>query len=615
MKIIKAIKPTYKNIIKYIPNFSAKTKNNVEESEEKKEPKDILKDEDIFYEILNSNPNSVLIDISKKYSDNIIKNINNIDLEINPTVIQYYNNFDNEERIKRFSLLKKCKDKVKQITFTDFNVPNDINFQMRQDIKNLLNFVWESNIKNSSNKNCKVSKIIFKDNSIMSFININYLFIEICNILYSNKSNIDEFYINSKTAKNDIKNINSFILNKIPNVKSIELNNFTFNNNSNSLTLSNLLKNLKCINKLILSESICDNDNINEILDNNNLRLKELKFQLLYGDKNINWDFLNRFIDTLEVLEIELIFPDSDSLFLQISFNYKNKNTKQLFSIINKMKNLYKLTLKGDYFNNEDIYYLQNKNIKDFTFSFYIINPELYKNTKSLPGFPFSNLESINTLSLKKNNFNYKNKNSISLKEKYDGNDFACEYYRKKSYELIMYEFPKYLSVLELNDFTDDFFLEYYLIPLLDKNKEKLEQIRELRLNKCFLNVFCFEKILSMLPLMNRLSILSINNIIFYDKFKMKDLLNFVPTILKNAPNLIILDISNNKYKESIFVDEAFTNLSNNIPTNLINFKVFNREIPVSDKIIRLLKHKFGKILLDYDNVTIKKGSNSHHSF
>lgn len=613
LKLEKVIKPTYKNIIKYISNFTAQTKINIEELDKNTDPKDILKSEKIYYTLLNSNPNCVLIDISKKYIDNLIKNINNINLEINPTVIQYFNNIDNKDRTDRFSLLKNRRNYIKQITFTDFNSPNEINFQMRQDIKNILNFVWESNIKGDFNR-CNVSKIIFKDNSIMSVLDINYIFIEICNILYSNKSKIDDFYINSKAARNDIKNINSFILNKIPNIKSIELNNFTFNNNNNSLALSNLIKNLKYINKLILSESVYDNDNLNEILGNNNLRLKELKFKILYGDKNIDWNFLNNFVDTLEVLEIELIFPDSDSLFLQISFNYKNKNTKQLFSIINKMKNLYKLTLIGDYLNNEDYSYLQNNNIKDLTCSFYLINSELYKNKKCLSELSLSNLKNIKKLSLKKNSFNYKNKASLSLIENYDGNDFACEYYKKKSYELILYEFPKLLTVLKLNDFTDDFFLEYYLIPLLNKNKEKLNQIRELHLNKCFLNVFFFEKFLSILPLMDSLSILSINNIIFYDKFKMKDLLNYIPTILKNAPNLIILDLSNNKYRESVFVDEAFINLSNNIPKNLINLKVFNSEIPVSDKIIRLLKQKFGKILLDYDNVTIKKCSCSHHS-
>lgn len=609
----KLIKPTYKNIIKYIQNFTEKTKTNIEEFDKKTDPKEILKYEKIYYTILNSIPNCVLIDISKKYINNLIKNINNINLEINPSVIQYFNSIDNKVKEERFSLLKNYRRKIKQITFTDFNSPNDINFQIRQDIKNLLNFLWESNMKTEFNKFCSVSKIIFKDNSIISVLDINYIIIDICNILDLNKSNID-FYINSKTAKNDIKNINIFIQKKIPNVESIELNNFTFNNNSNSLVLSNLLKNLKNINKLILSDSVCDTDNLNEILGNNDLRLKELKFKILYGDKNINWNFLNKFIDTLEVLEIELIFPDSDSLFLQFSFNYKNKNAKQLFSIINKMKNLYKLTLIGDYLNNEDFSDLQNNNLKDFTCSFYIINQELYKNKKCLPRLSFSELKNIKKISLKKNNFNYNNKSSLSLTEKYDGIDFACEYYKKKSYELIFYDFPINLSILELNDFTDEFFLENYFIPLLNKNKEKLYQIRELYLNKCFLNVFIFEKFLSMLSLMSSLSILSINNIIFYGKFKMKDLLSYIPTILKNAPNLIILDLSNNKYKESVFSDDAFINLSNNIPTNLINLKVFNREIPVSDKTINLLKNKFGKILLDYDNVSIKKSSSSHHS-
>jgi hypothetical protein len=109
-----------------------------------------------------------------------------------------------------------------------------------------------------------------------------------------------------------------------------------------------------------------------------------------------------------------------------------------------------------------------------------------------LPGISFSCLDNIKKISLKKNNFNYKNQASLSLIENYDGNDSACVYYKKKSYELIIYEFPSLLSVLELNDFADDFFLECYFLPLLNKNKEKLNQIRELHLNKCFLDFIFF---------------------------------------------------------------------------------------------------------------------------
>ena len=134
LKLEKAIMPTYKNIIKYIPNFTEKSKN-IDELDKKTDPKDILKNEKIFYTILNSNPNCVLINISKKYSDNLIKNINNINLEINPTVIQYFNNIDNEERTIRFSLLKNFRNNIKQITFTDFNKPNDINFKCANILK------------------------------------------------------------------------------------------------------------------------------------------------------------------------------------------------------------------------------------------------------------------------------------------------------------------------------------------------------------------------------------------------------------------------------------------------------------------------------------------------
>ena len=76
MKLEKVIKPTYKNIIKYISNFKAQTKINIEELNKNTDPKDILKSEKIYYTLLNYNPNCVLIDISKKYIDNLIKNIN-----------------------------------------------------------------------------------------------------------------------------------------------------------------------------------------------------------------------------------------------------------------------------------------------------------------------------------------------------------------------------------------------------------------------------------------------------------------------------------------------------------------------------------------------------------
>lgn len=614
LKVDKILKPTYECIVKYIPNFISNKDEKNNKKVEIKKNNSILLNEKLFYKVLNSIPDYILIDIRNKYWKTIIKKIYKINLELNPFIIQYFDNMDEKERKEVLECLKKNKENIREISFNSFNDKNEINFMMRQSIKNILNYIWNSDKENKLNNKCYVTKVSFGDNSIMSVFDINNILIEIGNILYenTNSSYIEEFYINSKTAKNDIKNINNFILKKIPNVKFIELYDFSFLNNKNSSLLSNLLKNLLLLEKLDLTDSICNNNNLIEILNSNNLKLKELKIKILYGDKMINWDFLNKFIDFLEVLEIELIFPDKDTGFgsYQIIWDYRNKNISELFSIINKMKKLNKLKVIGEYLNNHDINSLHINNITDLTLSFYIVNPDLHKNSKNIKESSsisklFLNLNKINKLSLKYNSF----KQNISLFNNYDGIDFLCEYNKEKSYKLSLFEFSNYLSVLKLNNFIDNYFLEFFLIPLLNKNKEKLFQINELILNNCFLEVKHFEKFLSIISLMTNLLVLKINNILFYEKFKIKDLFNYVPTIFKNAPNLVELDISNNKYKEKIFIDDSFKNLSKIIPKNLINFKVFNSEIPISDKIIRFVKHYFGK-LLDYENVVIKKCQN-----
>ena len=112
-----------------------------------------------------------------------------------------------------------------------------------------------------------------------------------------------------------------------------------------------------------------------------------------------------------------------------------------------------------------------------------------------------------------------------------------------------------------------------------------------------------FEEFLSILPLISHLYILSINKILFYDKFKMKNLINYIPTIFKNAPNLIELDLSNNKYKNNS-LNENIVKIKEKIPSNLISFKIFNSLIPISCFILKNMKNDFGQIL-NYENVSI----------
>ena len=62
--------------------------------------------------------------------------------------------------------------------------------------------------------------------------------------------------------------------------------------------------------------------------------------------------------------------------------------------------------------------------------------------------------------------------------------------------------------------------------------------------------------------------------------------------------------MSNNKYKEKIFLSKNFLNLNKILPKDLINLRVFNNQIPISEKTFKTVKYYFGKVL-DYENIVI----------
>jgi hypothetical protein len=239
--------------------------------------------------------------------------------------------------------------------------------------------------------------------------------------------------------------------------------------------------------------------------------------------------------------------------------------------MVNKMNNLKKLKLIGEYLNNYDLNFLENNNLSNIIYSFYIINPELPINKKyyyvdSSISKIFQYYNHMKEITLIYNYY----KQNYSISDKYNGIDLLCDFNKEKAFKLILFEFPPNLSIIKIENFVEPNFISFYLIPLLNKNKDKLSKIRELKLNNCYIELYSFEKFLSILPLMTNLLVLSINNIVFYEKFKMKNLLSYIPKILKNTPNLIELDFSNNKYKEKIFLDANFINIKKEIPHNLI---------------------------------------------
>ena len=478
---MKVLNPTYQNIKKYIKS---------DENKDIKLSQNLSVEQELFFKAINSKNNNILIDLKDKNWKFLYKNLNNIKLEINPNLIDYINNMSEGVQKETLEYLKAYKKNIKEIYFNSFVKKEEINFVMRNKIKYILNYIFRANNKKIINSNY-LNIISFGNNSIMSVFDINDILTEFCTILlYNNK--IDNLYlnINSKTAKNDIINIKNFVSTNIPKLEYIKLDNFSFFNNSNSSVLSNLIPKLSYLKKIDLSGSVCDNNNLDEIFNNNNkIELKELKVKILYGEKKMNWKFLNKFEKFLENLEIEMVFPYNESgmLSYQLLFDYRYINAKELFSIINRMENLKKLKLIGDYLNNYNLNFLENEKITNLAYSFYIINPEKslnYQFEKSLNNrfLSFNNLKEI---SLRYNHFH----SEFILSDKYNGIDLLDEYSKEKAYKSAIFEFPQKLSVLKLSNFTDKNFLKYYLIPLLNKNKEKLSQLVEIRLIRCFLEI------------------------------------------------------------------------------------------------------------------------------
>ena len=586
MKMI--IKLDYEYLNKYINYF-------LEEKKKKKITNQLTSknlfftDINLFYKGINSMPGIILIDISENKNWKLfVENFNNIKLEINPSVIHYLKSLNNKDLYDVLEHLKKHRNNIKEIYFNSFKESNEINLETQKIIKIILNGIFSRLKTNYANNYCFVNKISFKDNSIISILDINNLFIDISSIIY-NKSlycTMEQLYIDSKTVNHDIINIKNFINEKMYNLKKIHLNDFNFINdnnkgkNNNISILSNLFKKLKYLERIDLGNSKCNNQSLISIFDNDNLLLKEIKFQIIYGDKMVNWNFLDKYFNTLEVLEIKMVFPYSGNLMTdKIFFNYKYNNIKDLFSIINKMKKLQNLKLIGDHLNYYNLKNIKNDNkIIDLTYNFHTIKP---KKTDYLEKY-FKELKTISLINLKGNNTNKNNKEPENKKA--------------------IFQFPENLSVLNFTNFTDNNFLKSYLIPLLNENKNKLKQIKKIKINNCFLDIKYFEEFLSILPLMENLLILSINNIIFYKEFLMEHLLNFLPKIFVNARNLLELDLSNNKFEEKIFLDYSFLALSFFLPKNLISLRLFNNKIPISQKAIKTMEEYFGYIL-DLENI------------
>ena len=104
------------------------------------------------------------------------------------------------------------------------------------------------------------------------------------------------------------------------------------------------------------------------------------------------------------------------------------------------------------------------------------------------------------------------------------------------------------------------------IISLLNKNKNNVFDIEELKLENCHFTHELFSSLVNLFPYFKHLLKLSINKIDFKVSYQsiMEDitLYDYIPNIFKNIPTIIELDFSNNKYEEKIFYNKIFKEIN-----------------------------------------------------
>lgn len=302
------------------------------------------------------------------------------------------------------------------------------------------------------------------------------------------------------------------------------------------------------------------------IINSKNFPLKALKLKLYSIESEFKWKFLENSINNLEIFEIEI--------------NGKNNhdNIEKIIFSLNKMKKLKQLKLIGGISSNE-LFKLENiSNIEYLNIDLNLLfnNVEIFP--ANLSNY-FSNFKNLKTLTLRINDcFKVTNTNIY--------------------FEFI---FPPKLKSLNLINFDDT-----SIIPLVKKNKGNLSNLEEFKLDSCRFTHENYSSLVELFSCFKYLLKLSLNKIDFKSSYKslIEDITfyDYIPSILKNSPTLIELDISDNKYNDKILRSKIFKEISLAIPKNLYCLNIFSREIAVTSQSFNYLIRLFGSLLYYDDN-------------
>ena len=565
------LKPSY-DIRKYFSYLDIKNKYN--EKNKIKYNDLITLEEKILYDTLNNSSFNIDLYIENKGWENIIKYIHKIKLVISPKLINYIYKLDNDNKEYIFNLLNNYRDNIDEISICYFNDDWKINFEIINQILEILKKIFQiknesKNIELSYNKmnniihensninlNNNKKKLSFKNNKIFSYIDISSKFFDkILSLIEIEGLFIDIYSFNEYQFSDIIKNISK----KMKSLTYLSIDNFGINQ-SHYATLSILLSNAnENIEILDLSHSFC----ISSILSILNLKknhLKVIKLKICASQSKISWNFLEKNINVLEIFEIEI---------------------DNMINILNKMKNLTKLKIIGCLQLNQLINFKNKENIEYFNidYNFSDDNIQSYQNELYNYFFNFKNLKYL-TIS---------NKSELSF---------------------FKFIFSSKLSFINLSNIKGENFLS-----LLKENKNHINHIKELKLKNSDFETEDFQNLIDLFSLFKSLLRLSLNKIninttlINLLEIENKYFYESIPIIFLNLPSLIELDISDNIYEEKIFKNDIFENIRLSIPKKLLSLKIFNNEIPISQKCFNYLIEIFG-LVLDLDNnfPNIKKG-------
>ena len=544
--------------------------------------------EKTFYGCLNTALFNINFFIENKEWENIIRNVHKLKLIITPTLLNYlYTDLDNEKRQYIFDVLNTYNSNIVEISICYFNNKIKMNFETINKIIIILENIFKIKNYKTSEKDMNIiliddnyvynrhniKKISFENNKISLYIDITTKLLDkIHNIL--NLSKIEEISIDSTSFDEyQFSDLMKYISKKFNSLKSLKINDFGLLNSHYvdfHILCSNIYDQIEIID---FSNSFC----LSSVLSVLNMKrhpLKELKINIYSCKDNKEWYFLKKYINILEIFELEIK-------------EKRNESVDNILSILNEMKTLKKLKLIIEIKINQLINYFKNyNNLESFNIYFDLQDKdiELYRSAIYYYFTSFSKLKYL----------------TITLNEQKLSDDIKTP---------IIGLPPKLTSFNIINTKGE------YLLSLLKRNEKNIFGLEELKIENVSFEAKDYESLTNLFKSFKNLKKLALNrikiiqhleymgNIIFLiDKNCSKKIFyEKVPLIIKNIPTLIELDISDNEYDDKLLKGELFEKIRLSIPKNILSLKIFNSENSIYQKTFTYLVETFG-FVLDLNN-------------